>query len=104
VEDNIVRFGSLIQRVLLKQLAYGFRKLSSMAYFGDGIAVRYGGGIGTSDPRPGVRVFSGTSDTSSETCCAADAATASLPPLIAERCLRMVLISAMGAPECTNTR
>ena len=35
---------------------------------------------------------------------AESAARASLPPLIAERCLRMVLISAMGAPECTSTR
>ena len=30
------------------------------------------------------------------------AARASLPPLTAERCLRMALISAMGAPECTS--
>src|SRR5262249_62411887 len=43
--------------------------------------------------------WSGTSETRMETCCAGEAACARRPPLTAERCLRMVLISAMVAPE-----
>ena len=49
-------------------------------------------------------VLSGTSDTSSETCCAGYAACASRPPFTAERCFRTALISAIGAPECTRAR
>ena len=49
-------------------------------------------------------VLSGTSEIRIETCCAGYAACASRPPFIAERCLRIALISPIGAPERTSAR
>ena len=46
----------------------------------------------------------GTSEIAKVTTCAGAAAAASRPPLIAERCLRTVLISVMVAPERNNAR
>ena len=45
---------------------------------------------------------SGTSGSSRLTFCASGAAMASRPPLTAEKCLRSVLISLMGAPEASS--